>query len=68
MTKHLVDIDDDKLDQARELLGTKTIKDTVDRVIDEVISLERRQRLSERLRLMKGIDLNDAEIMKGAWR
>jgi hypothetical protein len=50
MTKRLVDIDDDKLEKARELAGTTTIKATVDRALDELIALRRRIALLEDLR------------------
>ncbi len=50
VTKHLVEIDDEKLAKARELAGTPTIKATVDRALDELIALRRRLALLEDLR------------------
>jgi len=43
MTKRLIDVNDDKLDQVRTLLGTSTLKATVDAALDEVLALERRR-------------------------
>ena len=44
MTKRLIEVDDDKLAQVRELLCTSTLKATVDAALDEVLALDRRQR------------------------
>lgn len=44
MTKRLIDVDDAKLAVVRELLGTDTLKATVDEAFDEVIALEVRRR------------------------
>jgi hypothetical protein len=43
-------IDRDKLDEVREILGTKTIAETVDAALEEVIALAARRRLLERIR------------------
>ncbi|MDA8392887.1 MAG: DUF2191 domain-containing protein [Actinomycetota bacterium] len=46
MTKRLVDIDDEKLEAVRCLLGTQTLKATVAGALDEVLALDlRRQEL-----------------------
>lgn len=68
MTKRLVDIADDKLDRARDILGQKTIKGTVNAALDEVIALDQRRRLLERLVDQRGVDLGDEEIMGEAWK
>jgi len=67
MTKRLVDIADEKLNRAQEILGEATLKGTVNAALDEVIALERRRRLIERL-TSQGIDLADDEVMREAWR
>jgi Arc/MetJ family transcription regulator len=56
VTKRLIDVDDDKLATIRALLGTQSLKSTVDAAFDEVIALDRRRRalLAER-----GVDLAD---------
>jgi len=37
VTKRLVDVDDEVLGQARRILGTETLKDTVNRALREVV-------------------------------
>ena len=59
MTKRLVDIDDEKLATAREILGTSTMKQTVDRALDELIALRRRLALLEDLRDPEVFDFGD---------
>ena len=61
-------LDDAKLRRARKVLGTKGIRDTIDRALDEVLAVDARRRLVEKLRTMKGLDLDNAEIMAKAWR
>lgn len=68
MTKRLVDIADEKLNQARQILGEATLKGTVNAALDEVIALDRRRRLIGRLATQSGIDLANAEVMREAWR
>ena len=68
MTKRLVDINDSLLAEAREVLGTATMKDTVNRALEEVVARALRKRHVQQLVTMEGLDLDDPEIMKGAWR
>ena len=68
MTKRLVDIDDDLLAEARELLGAASMKETVNAALREVVAADPRRRLLLRLRTGEGMDLDDDEIMAGAWR
>jgi Arc/MetJ family transcription regulator len=68
MTKRLIDIDDDLLTEASELLGTSTMKDTVNRALSEVSAAVVRRRHADRLVTMEGIDLNDEAVMARAWR
>lgn len=66
--KTTVWIDPRKLEQARRLLGTRGIRDTVEGALDEVVAIQARRRLVERLRKMDGLELDDAEVMAKAWR
>jgi Arc/MetJ family transcription regulator len=59
-------IDTDKVSAAREVLGTKTLTDTVDAALAEVVRLRRRRQLVELL--FKPGALDDPETMTGAWR
>lgn len=67
MTKRLIDVDDNKLDAVRTLLGTKSLKATVDAALNEVLALDQRRRalLAER-----GVDLAkfaDPAARDAAW-
>ncbi|MGH9227097.1 MAG: hypothetical protein ACRD2W_25720 [Acidimicrobiales bacterium] len=44
MTKRLIEVDDDKLEAVRSLLGTRTLKATVDDAFNEVLALAQRRR------------------------
>jgi len=68
LSKRLVDIDDDLLGEATQVLGASTMKETVNRVLEEVVSFARRRRHAERLPAMEGLDLDKPEVMSGAWR
>ncbi|MBA3734851.1 MAG: hypothetical protein H0W90_06600 [Actinobacteria bacterium] len=57
-------IDREKVDEAREILGTKTLAETVDAALDEVIALAARRRLLERIRRDDGIGPSLAEIRR----
>jgi Arc/MetJ family transcription regulator len=68
MTKRLVDVDDELLARAQEILGTKTMKDTVNGALGETVRRQLWRRHIERLRTMEGLDLDDPDVMKSAWR
>jgi Arc/MetJ family transcription regulator len=44
VTKRLIEVDDDKLEAVRSLLGTRTLKATVDHAFNEVLALSQRRR------------------------
>ena len=46
-------IDREKVAEAKEILGTSTLAETVDRALDEVLNLAARRRLMERIRNSK---------------
>jgi Arc/MetJ family transcription regulator len=67
MTKRLIEVDDEKMAAVRKLLGTTTLRATVDGALDEVLALDRRRRalLTER-----GVDpgeLADPAKRQAAW-
>jgi hypothetical protein len=59
-------IDRAKVDEAREILGTKTIAETVDAALDQVIALAARRRILERIRKSKtgGLGPTPAELLR----
>ncbi len=62
------EVDFDKVDAARGILGTKTLTDTIDVALGEVIRLEQRRRLVELLFAPDALALGDPDAMAGAWR
>ena len=68
MRKTSVDVDDRLLDQVRNVLGTSSIKETIDSALREVIRAEARRREIRALAVMEGLDLADEKVMAKAWR
>ena len=68
MTKRLVDIDDDLLQEATSVLRASTMKEAVHRALESVVVADRRRRHAQRLAGMQGLDLDKPEVMAGAWR
>jgi Arc/MetJ family transcription regulator len=68
MSKRLVDIDDDLLEEASAILGARTMKEAVNRALESVVLSERRRRHVRRLESMRGLDLDNPKVMSGAWR
>jgi hypothetical protein len=62
------EIDTDKVNAAREILGTKTLTETVDVALDEIAKRRQREKLLDLLDTPGVLELNDPEVMKGAWR
>ncbi len=62
------EVDFAKVDAARDILGTKTVTETVDAALDEVVKREQRRKLVELLHTPGMLDLNDPDVMAGAWR
>ena len=63
-----VEIDETKLGQVKRVLGTETLRETVDRSFDEVLARAARQKSIARLRKMDGLDLGKPRVMERAWR
>lgn len=66
--KTSVEIDDELLDRARRVLGTATVRETIEHAFIEVVRADARRREVEALSEMEGLDLANAEVMAGAWR
>lgn len=64
MAKHLVDIDEQALEQARAELGTSTIKDTVNAALRQATT-QRKQRVRTALDTIAAASLGDRD---DAWR
>jgi hypothetical protein len=67
VTKRLIDVDDDKLESVRELLGTRTLKATVDGAFDEVLALAERRKALLAERGAGEATLADPDARRAAW-
>ena len=68
MRKTSVDIDDHLIEQVRSVLGTSSIKETIDFALREVLRADARRREIRALAEMDGMDLSDKDVMAKAWR
>jgi hypothetical protein len=62
------EIDTAKVAAAKDILGTRTLTDTVDAALSEVLKLSQRRALVELLFTPGALALDDPEAMAGAWR
>ena len=68
MAKTLIDVDDEQLAAAAQVLNTETKKDTVNAALRMVTSLAARRRDLQRLTSGALPDLADEEVMRSAWQ
>jgi Arc/MetJ family transcription regulator len=68
MSKTLIDVDDELLDQAQAALGARTKKETVNRALAVAVASVARQREVERLDDGVYADLGDPAVAGQAWR
>jgi len=66
--KTSVVIDEELLAAAQKLLGARTVRETLERALLEVVRRQARQEEVRALATMEGMDLADATVMAGAWR
>jgi hypothetical protein len=62
------EVDVAKVQAAKAILGTKTLTDTVDAALSEVVKLRQRKALVELLFTPGKLALDDPDAMAGAWR
>jgi hypothetical protein len=62
------EVDFAKVDAARRALGTRTLTETVDAALDEVVKREQRGQLVELLFTPGVLEIDDPDVMAGAWR
>ena len=68
MRKTSVDIDEHLIEQVKVLLGTVSIKETIDSALREIVRMDVRRQEIRALAEMDGLDLSDATVMAKAWR
>jgi Arc/MetJ family transcription regulator len=66
--KTSVEINEELLAAVQRILGTTTVKDTIEEAFREVVKEEARRQEVEALTRMEGLDLADPEVMSGVWR
>jgi Arc/MetJ family transcription regulator len=68
MAKTLVDVNEEYLAAAQEVLRTKTKKDTINAALRTVAALAARRRDLKRLTSGGLPDLEDADVMRAGWQ
>lgn len=58
----------EKVEIAKAALGTKTMTETVDVALNEIVKRQAREKLIELLDTPGALELDNPEVMKGAWR
>jgi Arc/MetJ family transcription regulator len=68
--KTVIDLDNDLLSAAAEVLGTRTKKDTIHAALAQAVEVDRRRRERRRLLVdsLGSPDLADPRVMAEAWR
>jgi len=66
--KTSVEINEELLAAVQRILGTTTVKDTIEEAFREIVKEEARRQEVEALTRMEGLDLADPEVMSGVWR
>ena len=67
MGKTSINIDGCLVEQAKALLGTQSIKETINAALQEIVRMDARRQEVRALSRMDGLDLADAKIMAKAW-
>jgi hypothetical protein len=62
------EVDTEKVEAAKGILGTKTMTETVDVALDAIIRREAGRKLIEILDTRGALELNNPDVMKGTWR
>lgn len=68
VAKTLIDVNEDDLAAAQQVLHTETKKDTVNAALREVVALDARRRDLRRLASGGLPDLADEDVMRAAWQ
>lgn len=68
LRKTSVEIDDRLIAEAKRLLGTSSLKDTIDGALRELVQREAQREEIRALTTMDCLDLADESVMTKAWR
>lgn len=68
MPKITIDLDERLIQEARRVLGTSSVEETIDAALLMVLSNDARRQEVRVLAEMDGMDLTNKEVMAKAWR
>ncbi len=68
MPKITVDLDESLIQEARRILGTSSVEESIYAALREVLSADARRQEVRVLAEMDGMDLANKEVMAKAWR
>jgi Arc/MetJ family transcription regulator len=68
MSRTLIDLDDALLEQARQVLGSGTKRDTVNAALAQVVALHARRQFLEDAQAGSLEDATDDDVVAAAWR
>ena len=68
MRKTTLTVNDELVAQAGAVLGTRGLKATIDRALEEVVALAARRMAVQQLMEMRGLELDQPDVMAAAWR
>lgn len=66
--KTSIEIEEELFEETRQILGTTTLKQTVEEAFLRVLREQARREEVEALRTMYGMQLDDPDVMAAAWR
>jgi Arc/MetJ family transcription regulator len=66
--KTTIELDEELVARAAEALGTKGLKATVQRALEEAIAHQLRLEFIDQLVAMDGLDLDKSDVLDQAWR
>lgn len=67
MSRTVIDLDDDLVAEAADILGTTTKRATVNGALEEFVAASKRRRFMEMINEGAFTDLADEEVMARAW-
>lgn len=68
MTKRLIDTDDEALEEAKQITGAPSYKETVNAGLREIIAAQARRREVARFTSPEHLDIDDPDVRAEAWR
>lgn len=68
MRKITIDLEESLIQEARQVLGTSSVEETIDAALREVLSADARRQEIRVLAEMNGMDLTNKKVMAKAWR